>query len=1026
MDPNASRLLSDKFYERRKQGALEVESAIRSALATNDSDRISKIVRQLCHDYAYSVHQPHARNGGLIGLAAAAIALGAEVPPYLSLIVPPVLACFSDQDARVRYYACESMYNIAKVAKGEILVYFNDVFDALCKLAADTELSVKNGAELLDRLVKDIVSESAATYASILAPAETAKDYEDGEDGEDDTHEGEERRAFSLPRFIPLLRERILVINPFTRTFLVSWITLLDSIPDLELVAHLPSFLGGLLKFLSDPNQDVHTTTKVALDRFLAETKKIALLKKGLAESRGRTKRKASGDSTSAVVVESPLGSDKVAFGNEEDIQRRQDDEGLLMAAAGSIDQAQLSPSGSGEAVADGGSSVTAATDTPDDDDDDNVSEIDDEYLPGQDVKIDHHKILDILLQFLSEETASEVVQLTILKWIETFLEICPEEMLVFTPRILAQVLPALSHDVDKVREAAGRVNQSLMGYVMSLPEDPARGGKAGAGEKEGGGGLAPLSTAAQAGASAPSLPAVRSLKETEGAKVQSTTSLPTRQPARKPTSPEPVSPSPQPQPQTPTIRTPEPPPTESERPPSAAGREDLDYEAAVNALTLQFLHEHEATRVAALAWLIMLHRKSPRKILAIQDATFPALLKTLSDPAEAVVTRDLLLLSQISKSSDDISYFSSFMINLLKLFATDRRLLETRGNLIIRQLCLSLSAEKIYRTMADFLEQEEDIEFASIMVQNLNNNLITAPELADLRKRLRNLDSPHPSNPSSATASSGTSLFVVLYKAWTVNAIATISLCLLAQAYEQAYHLLQVFGSEIEMTVTMLIQIDKLVQLLESPVFTYLRMQLLEPERFPYLYKCLYGLLMLLPQSSAFAALKNRLQSVSAIGYLHMVPPSTRTPGSAGAASTAGQTASVASSFETRNRLTQRPREGEGIKWTELLDKFKTTQERVRRAYLRQQLGDEAEREGSLPPSVPASPEMGKRRLTGVGGERPESALSGRLAPQSAPAAQIGGMSGGGKGEESSHRRHKSGLSQLGRLAGRSGKGKK
>ena len=46
----------------------------------------------------------------------------------------PVLACFSDQDARVRYYACESMYNIAKVAKGEILPYFNEVFDALSKV----------------------------------------------------------------------------------------------------------------------------------------------------------------------------------------------------------------------------------------------------------------------------------------------------------------------------------------------------------------------------------------------------------------------------------------------------------------------------------------------------------------------------------------------------------------------------------------------------------------------------------------------------------------------------------------------------------------------------------------------------------------------------------------------------------------------------------------------------------------------------------------------------------------------------
>jgi vacuole morphology and inheritance protein 14 len=355
----------------------------------------------------------------------------------------------------------------------------------------------------------------------------------------------------------------------------------------------------------------------------------------------------------------------------------------------------------------------------------------------------------------------------------------------------------------------------------------------------------------------------------------------------------------------------------------------DLDYEAAVNALTLQFLHEHEATRVAALAWLIMLHRKSPRKILAIQDATFPALLKTLSDPSEAVVTRDLVLLSQISKSSDS-SYFTSFMVNLLKLFCTDRRLLETRGNLIIRQLCLSLSAERIYRTLADCLEKdnEDDIEFASIMVQNLNNNLITAPELADLRKRLRNLDSKD-----------GQTFFTVIFRAWCVNAVASFSLCLLAQTYEQAYNLLQIFG-EMEMSVAMLIQIDKLVQLLESPVFTYLRMQLLEPERFPYLYKCLYGLLMLLPQSSAFAALKNRLNSVSAIGYLHVGAvaaasssssfASTRTapPGSAGP--------SVGNFADRQNRLKTRDDAASAVRWSDLLEKFRNTQERVRRSQQR------------------------------------------------------------------------------------------
>lgn len=55
------------------------------------------------------------------------------------------------------------------------------------------------------------------------------------------------RKAFSLARFIPLLQERIYVVSPFTRSYLVSWITVLDSVPELELVSYLPDFLDGLL-----------------------------------------------------------------------------------------------------------------------------------------------------------------------------------------------------------------------------------------------------------------------------------------------------------------------------------------------------------------------------------------------------------------------------------------------------------------------------------------------------------------------------------------------------------------------------------------------------------------------------------------------------------------------------------------------------------------------------------------------------------------------------------------------------------
>lgn len=285
-------------------------------------------------------------------------------------------------------------------------------------------------------------------------------------------------------------------------------------------------------------------------------------------------------------------------------------------------------------------------------------------------------------------------------------------------------------------------------------------------------------------------------------------------------------------------------------------------------------------------------------------------------------------------------------------------------------------------------------------MVQNLNNNLITAPELADLRKRLRNLETKV--NPSGhcmdwsklpdgrdelvlISLQDGQTFFVALFRSWCHNAVATFSLCLLAQAYEQAYHLLQILcvarpqttstseweadalSAELEMTVNMLIQIDKLVQLLESPVFTCkyinfsvstshlqvpdLRLQLLEPEKYPHLYKCLYGVLMLLPQSSAFAALKNRLNSVSAIGYLHIAPrayvSSNLTPslshfrqkGAEAQVGSAPPTPTAA--FDRPNRL--KAREEGTIRWGELLEKFKSVQEKAKRLHRTQNQEDSA-----------------------------------------------------------------------------------
>lgn len=199
-------------------------------------------------------------------------------------------------------------------------------FLAATQLAADSELSVKNGAELLDRLLKDIVCEAAPHYVSQYqdtalirarqdssegnlggaAELDVAREkahhhshrHDTGRDGRNEADEesagGGGDKVFSLARFVPLLAERMYVLSPFTRNYLVSWVTVLDSVPDLELVSFLPSFLDGLLKYLSDPNTDVRVATANVLADFLREIREAAEVARirGEAEARRAQKEK--------------------------------------------------------------------------------------------------------------------------------------------------------------------------------------------------------------------------------------------------------------------------------------------------------------------------------------------------------------------------------------------------------------------------------------------------------------------------------------------------------------------------------------------------------------------------------------------------------------------------------------------------------------------------------------------------------------------------------------------------------------
>ncbi|KAJ8934149.1 hypothetical protein NQ314_013559 [Rhamnusium bicolor] len=147
------RALNDKLYDRRKTAALEIEKMVKEFAAVSNTGQIKRLLKVLGQDFSLSQNS-HARKGGLIGLAAIAIALGKDTGLYADELIKPILGCMADQDLRVRYYACESLYNVVKVSRGAVLPHFSAIFNALSKIATDPDQNVKNASELLDRLLK--------------------------------------------------------------------------------------------------------------------------------------------------------------------------------------------------------------------------------------------------------------------------------------------------------------------------------------------------------------------------------------------------------------------------------------------------------------------------------------------------------------------------------------------------------------------------------------------------------------------------------------------------------------------------------------------------------------------------------------------------------------------------------------------------------------------------------------------------------------------------------------------------------
>ena len=151
-----------------------------------------------------------------------------------------------DVDPKIRYYALEAIYNVAKSSKPAILNLFPDIFLLLFRLAGDEAKEVKNASDFVADYLQQLIAEESVALQT------------------------NEPQNGPINMLVERLTSCMHVIHSSKRSFLLNWINFLDglSIAESSLHVALPDLVPNILECLADEKPEVRTLATKLLDHF--------------------------------------------------------------------------------------------------------------------------------------------------------------------------------------------------------------------------------------------------------------------------------------------------------------------------------------------------------------------------------------------------------------------------------------------------------------------------------------------------------------------------------------------------------------------------------------------------------------------------------------------------------------------------------------------------------------------------------------------------------------------------------------
>lgn len=171
-------------------------------------------------------------------------------------------------------------------------------------------------------------------------------------------------------------------------------------------------------------------------------------------------------------------------------------------------------------------------------------------------------------------------------------------------------------------------------------------------------------------------------------------------------------------------------------------------------------------------------------------------------------------------------------------------------------------------RSKGAMVNMSRDFQFVSAFIQQMCLVLLNSRETKDLRAAL--MDCIGYGKESEERDRRRIRLFHILLRSFAHNLVAATSLCLWGSACRTVSLFLKHIDP-VDINLVFLLELDKLVEMIERPLFRHLHVRMLDTDSDPLsegsgtmLFQSLKCILMLLPQSASYNVLRDRLVGTS------------------------------------------------------------------------------------------------------------------------------------------------------------------